>query len=207
MNNKQQYSHAQLAIADYNLTQILRFVMDDGDWWGRVEPKETEIEMTIGQTNRASSDRTYRLGGLIPVNDPVGMFGLWWYIITKELTDEQLLSDLVDPGSRLKLVAELEAVQRTLDPDCEVFDYHMVEDSTDHDWGVGIIHPETDEVWLVLWHNANLLHAEPLVEFPPDPRQVIPMVQGLFINAHELTDRGVEETTTDMKEDDDVTIN
>lgn len=206
MSNKQQYSHAQLAIADYNLTQILRFVMDDGDWWGRVEPGETKIEMTIGQTDRVSRDRTYQLGNPIPISDPAGMFGLWWYIITHKLTDEQILGDLVDPGSRLKLTAEIEAVQSTLDPDCEVFDYRMVEDPTDHDWGVGITDPRTDDVWLVLWRNINLLHTEPLVEFPPDDKQVIPVVQGMFINAHELTERGVEETTTHLKEDDDVTI-
>ena len=205
MSKKQQYSQAQLAVADYNLTQILRLVMDDGDWWGRVEPSETKLEMTIGQTDRVSHDRTYRLGGPIPMNDPAAMFGLWWYIITHKLTDEQILADLVDPGSRLKLAAELEAVQSILDPDCEAFDYLMAEDPTDHDWGVGIIHPETEDVWLVLWRNANLLHTEPLVEFPPDDKQVIPVVQGMFINAHELTERGIEETTTHVKEDDDVT--
>lgn len=201
MSNKQQYNHAQLAVADYNLTQIIRLVTDDGDWWGRVEPSETRLEMTIGQTDRASRERTYRLGGPIPINDPAGMFGLWWYIITHKLTDKQILDDLVDSGSRLKLAAELEAVQSILDPDCEAFDYLMVEDPTDHDWGVGIIHPETEDVWLVLWRNANILHTEPLVEFPPDMKQVIPVVQGLFINAHELTERDVAETTTQSKED------
>lgn len=205
MSKKQQYSQAQLAVADYNLTQIIRLVTDDGDWWGRVEPSETKLEMTIGQTDRASRDRTYQLGGPISINDPAGMFGLWWYIITHKLTDEQILRDLVDPGSRLKLTAEVEAVQSILDPDCEVFDYHMVEDPTDHDWGVGIIDPRTEEVWLVLWRNANILHTEPLVEFPPDAKQAIPVVQGMFINAHELTERGIEETMTHVKEDDDVT--
>lgn len=204
--NKQQYNQAQLAIADYNLTQVLRFVMDDGDWWGRVEPGKTKIEMTVGQTNHSSRDRTYRLGGPIPTNDPTGEFGLWWGVMTRELTDDQILSDLVDPGSRLKLVAQVEAFQGVLDPERAVFNYLMVEDPVNHDWGVGIAYPRTDDVWLVLWRGDNVLHTEPMVEFPPDMRQAIPVVQAMFINCHELTERGAEEMAIHLKEDDDVTI-
>ena len=190
-------AEARLDLINTRFKAIVKCVSgatDDDPRWGKLEVHDNNenhpVWITLGRTD---SEQIYSY----PIDHDLSgenlqsfnQFGLWWHNTTKELSVDEIMNDLFNPGSRLWLYAELEFLQMDVESRYRPLESHMVIDHEKGDWGVALWDRHADQDCLILWRNSNELWIDRAFKYPKDPIGLIPYMQAYFIDSHQKVER------------------